>query len=401
MLMKNNEVFVIKTVGRLAILFILVGIYFSLLVEVYIGFTQMRNLFYVMGVALFGVYALLKGKITMHNDFFQYALLSIPVALVSVFFWESLKEFNVYLVLFTSIIVIGIDLDFFKKTMKLIFFLSLVLALYEYVFKDYVFVVYRETIWGLKALDEYLYGGYSGLFRAKALFEGPLALAQLAIGIAFLFKNDIKIIILSILLAFLANGRLAILITFMLLAIYIDRKYDLVKILLNKKVLFSFVFLLLIGVYLIINLDEKSMVRLLDIFNTSKNSTNSARLEYWKKGYDLLLTYDPVHLFFGNSGYYKSLYSNNAENGWLTLLLNNGLLGFFYYLFPLTAISFYSVKYKTYHIAYVGVLFIAMTVQTFHLGASASLMYWVIVYSFYQELKIKSNTRKEIADNTD
>jgi len=395
MLMKKNEIFVLDTIGRTAILFVIVGIYFSLLVEAYLGFTQLRNLFYVIGVALFGVSVLLKGIITMRNDFFQYALLSIPIAFVSVFFWESLKEFNVYVVLITLILVVGIDISFLKKILKYIFYLSLILALYEYIFKDYVFVVYRQTIWGLKALDPHLYGGYSGLFRAKAIFEGPLALAQLSIGMALLFKNDIKIIIISILLSFLANGRLAILLTTMVLGLYVAEKYGLVKIILNKKVLFSFLILFIIGFYFIINLDEKSMTRLLDIFNTSKNSTNSARLDYWKKGYDLLFTYDFKHLFFGNSGYYKSLYLNNAENGWLTLLLNNGLLGFFYYLFPLAAISFYSAKNKTYHLAYVGVLFIAMIVQTFHLGASASLFYWVILYTYYDELKLVANVRKD------
>ncbi len=133
----------------------------------------------------------------------------------------------------------------------------------------------------------------------------------------------------------------------------------------------------------------------MDVFNTSKNSTNEGRIYYWKKGVEVLRTYDPIHLIFGNSGYFGRLYSNNAENGWLTLLLNNGLVGFFYYLLPIIAIIHHSVKLKTYHIAYVFVLIIAMMIQTFHLGASASLLYWVIIYSFYQELKVASKNKND------
>ena len=231
-----SDAYYLKKIGHLSILFVLVGIYFSLLVEAYFGFTQLRNIFYVFGVLLFIVYAILKGKLSMHGDFFEYSLLAIPIALVSIFFWESLRQVNVYVVLITTVLVVTTDLDFFKKAVKYLFYFSILLALYEYIAKDYVLVVIRNTPWGPKPLDEHFFGGYSGIFRAKALFEGPLALAQLSIGMALLFKNDVKIIILSVFASFLANGRLAILLTALILLIYIFKKYDLAKILLNKNI---------------------------------------------------------------------------------------------------------------------------------------------------------------------
>jgi hypothetical protein len=386
-----------NVLGIISILLILIGIYFSLMMEAFFNILQFRNILYVLGVLLFTLFALTTGRINIKKDFFEYALLAIPILIISIFFWEKKADINLYIVLITTIAITGYNFEVFKKIILYLFIIIIVLAVYEYLTKNYIFSVIRLTEWGYLPQDEKFFGGYSKIFRAKSIFEGPLALAQFSMGIALLFKNNTKIILLSIVTAFLANGRLGIIITVLVLLAHLYSKYNISQFLSNKKIIILFFIVLIVGFYLISQLDEKSIDRLVNVINT-KESGNSARIGYWKNAIFTFFNYDMLHVIFGNNGYYFRLYGNSTENGWLMLLVNNGLIGFFYYLFPLIAIMYYSAKFKTNHLFFILLLILPMTIQTFHLGASASLFYWIIIYSYLVELKEISIFKKNESD---
>ena len=376
--------------GKLAILCIVFGFYFTFLIEGFTGITSTRNIFLFLGVVFFLGKLIFNRKIIIQRDYFIYALLSIPIACISIFFWYSLNEINVYISLITSIIVIASDFNYFKKLVKNLSYLLLLLVIYEFLTKTYIFVVQRDTEFGTIVLDPKLFGGYSGIFRGKGLFEGPLALAQYAIGLAFLFRQDIKVLLIACALAVFANGRLGMIICFAILGIYFMEKYGLFSFLRSKKGLKTLgiisISLLIIGIFFI---DEIALERLRDVINIADTS-NSARLFYWQEGVEIFFDYPFINKIVGNSGYYRHVVGNSAENGWLMLLLNNGIVGFLYYFTPLVVIAYMSIKLKTYHVMLIFLLFLCMMIQTFHLGALANLFYWLIIYSFFLELNRKT-----------
>lgn len=329
----------------------------------------------------------LRPKLQIDSHFFTYTLIMFPLAVLSLGFWHNINGINVYFTIVTFIIIVSSGYDFFLKVIKYIAYILLILAMYEFITKSYLFVVYRQTEWGVLPLDPKFYGGYSQIFRAKGLFEGPLALSQFAIGLAFLFRSNIKILVVAVLLTILANGRLGMVITGIIFILYFVTKYDLISILKSKK----FIRLFIVSLVLIISatvylIDEKSIERISNSFSFEDNS-NTARLYYWEKAINIFGDYNIFNILFGNSGYFREVTGNSAENGWLMLLLDNGILGFLFYFFPLLIVSLLSLKHSTEHWHYVGVLFLAMMVQTFNLGVSASLLYWLIMYSLFIEIK--------------
>ncbi|WP_157724032.1 hypothetical protein [Winogradskyella sediminis] len=273
--------------------------------------------------------------------------------------------------------------------MKYFIILTLILALYEFLNKQYLFVVFRDTIFGFRPLDEKFFGGYSGIFRSKVYFEGPLALSQFAIGIALIFRNNIKLLYAILVIAIIANGRLGIVICGVILILYYFKKYDLASILLKPKNILLIILSFVVAVFLALNmLSETSLERLAEAFNTS-NEGNSDRIGFWIKGFDMYVNYDILHLMFGNNGTFERVHQNNSENGWLTLLLNNGFLGFIYYFIPIILVVVNRIKHTQIDLLYV-ILFVGcMFVQTFHLGASANLFYWLIIYSLLKDTYVK------------
>ena len=165
------------------------------------------------------------------------------------------------------------------------------------------------------------------------------------------------------------------------------KKYNLISIIKKPKVLAILLVVLVFVILLLPNfIDQASLDRLKEAFNTS-NQSNSDRIQYWIYAFNMLFKTDFIHLVFGNNGYYESVYNNSTENGWLSLLVNNGLIGFLYYFIPVVLIL---INNKI-NLIYMMVLLFCMFVQTFHLGASANLFYWLIIYSFLYEKRIENS----------
>ncbi|WP_409281870.1 hypothetical protein, partial [Pseudomonas defluvii] len=108
------------------------------------------------------------------------------------------------------------------------------------------------------------------------------------------------------------------------------------------------------------------------------SETNSARLYYWLSGWQEYRGYELNKIFFGDNGYYRALYGNNAESGWLTLLLDFGLVGFLIYFVPLV---FVLLKRHTLDVALmVSILIVANMVFTLCYGVTGCFVYWLTFY---------------------
>lgn len=391
MLKTNNYITYISSLfGKITILSVFLGFYLSFLVEGFYNITNFRTIFLGIGILFFVLNMVVYPKLKIDNLFLVYILFSFPLAIISVGFWYSLSGINVYFTVVTFIVIVSSGFKFFLKGLEVLAYILLFLALYEFITKTYIFVVYRETEWGLLPLDPKFYGGLSKIFRAKGLFEGPLALSQFAIALAFIFRSNLRLLIVAVMLSILANGRLGMVITGVLFVLYFFNKYNVSSWLRNKKFLRIIVIsILILCISIFYFFDEKSIERISNMLKF-EDSGNTARLYYWEKAITTFFDYNFLNSLFGNSGYFRNLIGNSAENGWLMLLLDNGILGFLFYFIPLLVIISLGLKYQKRQVLYVSILFFAMIVQTFNLGVSASLLYWVIIYSLYLEVKNKN-----------
>ncbi len=375
-----------------SILIIFLSFYFYLLAEVFFEVTNFRILTLVVGYAFFALSILIYPKIKINTQWFLYLSSSLLLYLITSLFWLVKQDINIYLSAITALIIIS-NYNYFLKVMSWFIVLTFLLAAFEFFTKEYLFVVFRDTLFGYRPLDEHFFGGYAKIFRAKVYFEGPLALSQFAIGSALLFRKNLKILILILLIAVFANGRLGIVICGFILAMYFFKKYNLISIIKKPKVLAILLVVLVFVILLLPNfIDQASLDRLKEAFNTS-NQGNSDRIQYWVNAFNMLFDTDFIHFVFGNNGYYESVYNNSTENGWLSLLVNNGLIGFLYYFIPVVLIIINSINNNKINLIYMIVLLFCMFVQTFHLGASANLFYWLIIYSFLYEKHIENSNK--------
>lgn len=378
--------------GKIGIISIFIAFYLYLFLEAKYGIHNSRYFFLSLGYFTIILKILLSGKLFIEKKIFCYYSLSIILYLFSFPFWLIKLDINIYLSSITAILIISY-FDYFVKFLKIFILITLLLAAYEFFIKEYLFVVMRETNFGFRALNEELFGGTWGIFRAKVFFEGPLALSQFVIGAAFLLRKNVRFLVVLFLISIFANGRLGMIISALILLLYFIEKYKIVSFLLKPRILLLVLLGLLILLFSLFNLlDKTSLTRLNEAFDIS-NKGNNARIDFWINGFKTWINYDIIHLIFGNNGYFESIYKNNAENGWITLLMNNGIIGFSFYFFPLLAILINSIKNLSFDFSYIVLLFFCMFIQTFHLGASANLFYWLIIFSF---LSYTTNTKHNV-----
>lgn len=381
-----NKITPSNILGNLSVILIIVGFYFYLIAEIVFDSFSFRPAFLFLAYIFFLLNIFITGKIKIDHQLFFYLSTSLIIYAISSPFWLIPYDINVYLSAITAIVIIN-NYEFFLKAIKAFIFCTLILAFYEFLTKEYLFVVERQTYLGFRRLDEIFFGGLSGIFRAKVYFEGPLALSQFAIGAALLFRNNLKLLYTILLISIFANGRLGIVVCVGVIALYYFKRYDIGSFIFKPKTFFIILtsFISVIVLFFSV-LDKASIERLTEVFNTS-NQGNSDRIQFWINGFKMLMHTDLTHLIFGNNGKFESLYNNNAENGWLTLLLNNGILGFAYYFIPVILIIIVSLKKTPMDVIYIFLFIFCMFVQTFHLGASANLFYWLIIFSFLKPHK--------------
>lgn len=308
-------------------------------------------------------------------------LISFILLVFSSPFWYSTRNAYSYAgVLIAFLVYSGCKKEFFYL-IKGIFYITLILASYEFVTAQYLF----DSTWidsetgNQIILDKEFIGGRLGVFRSKALFFGPLSLGLFVISFSLLNPTKIYYLLLSFLIAFFSGSRLAQLVIIILIlnAIYQNRKY------IKHLVVLSLLMLASVGFNFFSNANFLvSLERSFQVFDVTQPD-NLSRLNFWIKSINLYFDYSLINLFFGDNGRFYSLYFTGNESGWLSLFIDNGLVGFIFYfvtlLYAFRNDTQYSLKPQTKTIILVCLIFV-MTVITFHLSAINNLFYWLIIF---------------------
>ena len=296
----------------------------------------------------------------------------------SILMWDSYYTVYSYIGLIPVIwILTSIKFHNLKMFFKFFLFINLLIAFYEYINQTFIYESIAERNGDFFELS---YDEISGnVIRAKALFPGPLTLANLALGAAFLFPRDKILLVIAILLCFLSNARLGLLCTSIIYLNY------------HLRLNFTSIFLVTVIIYILTYvIDNTGLLRILDVFNVNANN-HISRIYFMKSALELFVEYDFVHMLFGNSGQLLARVGNNAESGWLTLLVENGLLGLAFYLYYILVAIKKTVFLKDSNSLIIILLFFVMSVQTYYLSILGPIVYWLPVLKETKTFKLNYN----------
>jgi hypothetical protein len=337
------------------------------------------------GVLFFIFLALFNFKTVTYDNKIanRFTLWSFFLLFVSYPFWDSAYNAYSYIGVFVAFLGFYNAENEIKIYLKYIFYISILLASIEYVTGEYIFdssfinSLTNETV----IINEKYSEGSIGVFRSKAIFYGPTSFGVFLIGVSVIYSKNLNILIFALFGAFLANSRTGILI----IIILILRKVYLMN--LTKK-FFIFIILFISLLFLSsLELKNKSLIvsfsRISDTFMTSSGS-NALRIYFWQKAINLYSNYSFTHLIFGNNGKFNIKYKSGTESGWLSLLVDNGIIGFAYYF-----IAFFTTIYnriKNSDIVFnTIIIMLVMIIITYHLSATSNFILWFTIFIFNKD----------------
>lgn len=386
-----------KVFNKLVILTLIISVFLTPLLNFLFRIDVQIITFLIFGILLI-FYFILFPKMHL-TDFdkipFQIAIFSIIFYFISQFFWFGSHNVYSYIGIPVAFIAYLIDFNTLIKYLKYILFISLIIAFYEYVSRSYFFTNTIQRGGEEISLDMRLFSGAANLMRAKGLFYGPLSLAHFAFGFAVLYNKNIKIILVTLLIAFLSSVRLslisisAIVVFFMFLSdsFSFKRKF---------KVALGISLLILV----VISLGQEflyasNIERIFTAFNMN-DPGNQARLMFFFNGFKTWSSYNLENILLGNNSFYYSIYRNNPESGWITLLTDNGILGVLFYLFPfIFCIHKFFIKRDFYELSLMILLFMFLGIVTFHLSATSNFILWIVLFEKINLAKYNTNKYNE------
>lgn len=333
------------------------------------GSNTSRDLFFFL-LLLLWLFNLIYGKSKINGKIQFYITFSaLFLTLLSIPIWETgINHFSYTGIVYAFVVYQFFDLEVVKKVITYIVVFSFILALYEYLMGSFIFsnTIIRNGV--NITIDEKLVGGSSGVFRSKSIFYGPLDFGNFLIMASFFLSKNRNLIIIILLSAFLANTRLALLVVFTVL-------------ILNHASIKNFLYLIILMPVLILYLFKSSeniilsIERIYDIFNVA-NTQNLGRLYYWNSAVDFFQSQDIFQLLLGSNGKFNQIYGNSTESAWLSLLVDNGILGLLFYL------TIFFIVYKKNQIGRINIflLILCFSIQTFHLGMSTNLLLWLYFF---------------------
>lgn len=334
-----------------------------------------------MSLAIAFTYVLFrKGKLSIEID--SFALLigvgaaCLVVLVIGQFIWRG-NEHSLLMIapIFIFILLVFCNSSYLKASVFHVVLLVVMLALYEKITGRYIFVGLLELNGVEVSLDENLYSGAAGDLRAKSIFNGPLTMSAFLLSAAIILRNSKLAIFLCGLGSVLAISRTSMILVPMILFFSYFSKFQK-----NYTIRFLMFFLFLLTAFVFVSLAAPQVLQKIggSLDFSGGSETNSARLYYWLSGWQEYRGYELDKILLGDNGYYRSVYGNNAESGWLTLLLDFGLVGFLIYFLPLVFVLF---KRHTLDVALmVGILIVANMVFTLCYGVTGCFVYWLTIY---------------------
>ena len=299
----------------------------------------------------------------------------ILLTFISINVWDSTYTIYSYIGIIPVIWLLKtIPLIKIRKFLILILICNFIIAFYEYFFQTYIY----EALASRNGEEILLsYREISGnVIRSKGIFAGPLSLANFALGITLIFRKDKYIFILSLLICLMCNARLGILC--LAFIYFLDYwKFNFKKIF---SLFFIAYFLYLIAIYI---LDTSGLLRIINVFDVQSNN-HTMRLYFMTSAVSLFSDYSLFEMLFGNSGALLAKVGNNAESGWLTLLVENGVIGLLFYLGFWIYAFLKSIRLKLdSELSSLIILFVIMVSQTYYLSVIGPFLFWVPILKNY------------------
>tara|TARA_Y100000766_G_scaffold247366_1_gene228453 strand:- start:5 stop:1033 length:1029 start_codon:yes stop_codon:yes gene_type:complete len=338
---------------------------------------------------LFSVVFFLKENNYACKSNIQITTVALFLLIISSLFWSSFYNVSSYISVIIAYFAHTLYREQFRKIFIFLLLFNFVLSFYEYFIGKYFFDSYliNELTGESLVLDEIFSGGLSSVFRSKGMFYGPLSLGSFAIAICMLFPKNIYLISTAFAISFFANHRLALIVTLIFLIFLFFKRGRIRNVFPAILIFISFIIILN---FLSTDLMVISFSRILNVFDLSSNE-NIARIMFWNNAIDVLNSYDINSIIFGDNGRYKFIFGNNPESGWLSIILDNGLIGLIFYSLILFNILIKSFNQRQIHFVLNSILIISiMAVFTFHLSGVGSFMFWFIVL----EMNSKINPNK-------
>lgn len=333
-----------------------------------------------------------------HSHFIYISIFFIFISLV---IWKSFGYLNLY---YTIIFgwILAQDYKFTMKYLILIFLIQFFLVAYESVTR---MILYDSVTSGVLIQNEYNYSESYKLFdvtgfRPKGLFPGTLVATSFIIYLVMLFRNNIKMLLGLFILAIITNGRLALIIAGFTFFYKLFKKYDLVGVhgkmsIYNKFILLIIPFSMIIFGVLFL-LPEIAVNNLLSVFDFN-TSANAGRIYAYGQSILKFIDYDLIQKLFGFPGNLVfDVYDREiaSESGFLSMMLDIGIIGLLYYLYNFYKIwatdnnSLINLRSKFIGVKYVVLITFLSFIQYEHInGNLRGTFFWFFIISQYSMIK--------------
>ncbi|MDE1947011.1 MAG: hypothetical protein KGL43_06885 [Burkholderiales bacterium] len=277
-----------------------------------------------------------------------------------------------YLAIPCAFVIVNTNPSAFFKVLLVHLVLTITIQFFEYASGQYFFVYQASD--GTQ-LNEELFGGGLGVFRAKGLFQGPLSAVAFAYWMAFLSRGSMVAAGALFLCAFLASGRLGMLTACALIAVRMlggGRGAS------TKSLLLAFVVIALGAAALFASADADRLYFISTALDLG-NSQNQSRFEFWLAALTYFLSYSPLHLIFGNFGFILHQ-EGGSESDFLRLLLDCGVVGFGIYIAAIGALIGRAFRRGDREGLFIALTVIAlMNIFPFVQSLSSSVLFWMYV----------------------
>ena len=390
-------------IKKILILLIIIYIFFSDIMSSLLQFTLLKTIISLLVVLLFSLYVFLNIRKLKHTRFIFMPLFFITIYLI---IWPQIG----YLNLFYTIIfgwILAQDFKFSKKVIKLTFLVQFLLILYERVTST---IIYETLISGVINSNKFDYTKSYNLFeitgfRPKGLFPGTLVATSFIIYLVMIYRNNIKMLIGLFVLALLTNGRLALIISGLTLVFKVFKKYDILII--NKKLsnikksfllMIPLAFIFLLAFFLLPKLIINNYLDSFDFTSTA----NAGRIYAYFQSVLLFIDYDFMQKLFGSpNNEVFDVYDRvvASESGFLSMLLDIGVIGLLFYLY-----YFYKswlsdnkplFNFKSKHIGFKFVVLMTFLsfIQYEHINGNVrgTLLWFIIISHTFMNKNIKFN----------
>ena len=354
--------------------------------SIFVGFTinfsvptNVRIL--ALGVVVFGTILILIFDVLRNRDLFSYCcLVFLPIfMLASITFGTEPIETQIETLAIYVSVILGFFLSKFYDTVRRV--------LVYVVFLNFI-ILLGDVFSGAYIISPELGYKYEA-DRGRGLFSYSKECGSFVLFSALVFRNNFKILFLLLASAVLTGSRAPMLfISSILLIEYIfyDEKF-------RTKSIFSVFFVMFFSFYfasLYFSLNSSMLGRILGSFDFATGGTHAFRFEIWNAYISELRKYDVVHFIFGNPFALHRILGNGAENQFLDLLSNGGLVMLFVGVSPILFLATASIiKFSDYY-PFILVL-IVMLFARYGSGWSDGVILWFVVFHIFKTRSVQLN----------